>query len=119
MELTWMKCKGGIWCEVFKVDTSHKLIRNTDGVYIVWTVVKGAINVVKVGCGNIAEEIDDMKRDLAMMAFAAHGAFISWSDAPTAKHAGICSFLTQKVNPTMHDSFPSKGSIEVNLPWEG
>ena len=119
MELEWIKCKGSIWCELFKVDTSHRLLRRMDGVYLVWAISDGKISVLKVGCGNIASEIDKLKSDLAMKAFANHGAFVTWAEAPNSKHQGICYHLSRSLSPKMYEIFSSKSEIDVNLPWNG
>jgi hypothetical protein len=117
-ELYWYKCKGGIWCELQKLDLTHKHLQDMKGVYVMW-VEKGANkSVIKVGNGSIATELEKSKRELAIMAFFSHGLKVSWAEVSSLKMKNIHRYLVNKLEPKITENTPDSTPVECNLPWE-
>ncbi len=117
--LLWYKCKGDIWCDLFKVDLDHPSIRNTTGIYIVWYEQGSSRKVLRVGMGNIFTEINKLQKDLTYKAFAAHGVSVTWADAPIMKRAGVATYFINTLSPAiLGDAIPRSIPIKENLPWD-
>ncbi len=117
--LQWYKCKGDIWCDLFKVDLDHPSIRNTNGVYIIWYGKDDSRKVLRIGMGNIFTEISKLQKDLTYKAFSAHGVNVTWADVPIMKRAGVATYLINTLSPAiLGDALPRAIPIKENLPWE-
>ena len=117
MTVDWYKCKGDIWCDLFKVDVQSHLLKHISGVYILWTGSLQNMTVIKVGYGILVPEINISKQDFAIAAFASHGVFITWSKIPAISQKSICNYLIHKLQPRIYKFIPAADRIEVNLPW--
>jgi len=58
MEVTWINCTGGIWCNFNNVNLTHEHFNNMVGVYIIWSNQ----TVVRIGSGIINERIADHRK---------------------------------------------------------
>ena len=117
IELEWTKCKGGIWCELNKLDLDHKLLQGLHGVYVLWSG-RGDRSILRVGSGKIADELKKNMRELAVIAFFSHGVFVSWAETPLLKTKSIQSYLAMRLNPKIDDGQSNATPIDCNLPWD-
>ena len=117
MVVDWYKCKGDVWCDLFKVDIQSPLLSHLSGVYILWTGSEKNLTIIKVGFGLLIPEITASKQDFAIAAFASHGVYITWSRIPPISQKSICNFLIHKIKPRIYKFIPAADRIEVNLPW--
>lgn len=117
MTAEWYRCKGGVWCNLFKLDLNHKYLEDMWGVFIIWTGEEEA-RVLKVGAGDIQKELITIKRDIAIKAFSNHGLYVSWAEVSSLKRNGIQAYLFNKLNPIMQDRVSKTIPISINLPWE-
>jgi len=117
--LEWYKCKGDVWCDLFKVDLNHPSIKNTAGVFIVWYGKGDQRKVLRVGQGNIYQELIKLQNDLTFKAFASHGVMVSWASVPPLKRPGVLMFLINSLSPALLGDAPPRAiPIKENLPWE-
>jgi hypothetical protein len=117
--LEWYRCKGEVWCDLFKVDLNHSSIRNTNGVYVIWYGSGANRKVLRVGQGNIYSEILKLQNEIIFKAFAAHGVMVSWVEVPPLKRAGVLIYLINTLNPAiLGDAAPRAIPIKENLPWD-
>ncbi len=116
MILDWIKCKGEIWCELFKLDLDHKLL-DINGVFLIFTE-ENANGTVLIGSGNIQDILRKASKDPAVAAFQSHGCFVTWAKAGVLTQSGIVSYLISKLQPKLNSKSPKSIPISVNLPWE-
>jgi hypothetical protein len=117
MEVEWYKCQGNIWCELNKVDIYHKFLDGLSGIYIIWYGGKEDRTVLRIGLGNIRQELESNKNDIAIQAFSKYNLQVSWAEVPLLKKKNILVWLNQKLNPKFKDNLPSAKPVETNLPW--
>lgn len=117
LQVSWVKCKGGVYCDLFKLDVTHKNLADLDGVYIIWTGAESNRRVLRVGCGDIQTEFIRLRKDLAMQAFQHLGAQVTWTLVDPSKHHNIMAFLIQKYNPSIIENNKIAKPIEINLPF--
>lgn len=117
MELDWYKCKGEIWCELNKLDITHRYIKGLIGVYIIWYEMPEKI-IVKTGCGNISEELSKNKTDLAIQAFAKYKPKVTWAEVGKKEIEMVCAYINNFLKPKIsQDNLDLSKTVEVNLPW--
>jgi hypothetical protein len=116
MEVDWYQCKGGVWCELNKLDIKHPYLKGLSGVYIIWYEVDTR-NIVKIGTGDIQKGLIDSMNSLAIQAFAKYRLFATWAELPKSKIEFVHGYLHRKLKPTISESAISPKSIEVDLPW--
>lgn len=116
MAVDWLKCKGGVWCDLFKLDLNHEYL-NVNGVFIVWVGENNERKVLKVGSGNIAQNFAALRKELAIQAFSHLGVKVTWTEASALKRAGIELYLNSELDPTMMADLPKALPIKVPLPW--
>lgn len=113
----WFRCKGGIWCELNKLDLSHDYMQAAEGVYVVWSGMKDR-KVLIVGSGKIGKQLHEVREQLFIKAFFHLGVYVSWVEVGSIKRAGVEAFLNKELEP----AFPSKNAgsipISIELPWE-
>lgn len=117
MIIEWYKCKGGIWCELNKIDLSHDSFDKLSGVYVIWHSTNKPV-VVKVGSGIIRDELRKNKDDIAIQAFTKYGLFVSWAETPLLKRKPIETFLALELAPTIFPELSKTKPIQVNFPWD-
>lgn len=117
MAVDWFKCKGGVWCNLFKLDLNHQYLEDINGIFIVWTGVD-TISVLQVGSGNIQKELIKIKNDIAMKAFSHLGLYVSWAEVSSIKRSGMELYMIRELNPKMQRTEPNAIPLKVNLPWE-
>lgn len=116
MTVSWYKCLGDIWCELNKVDTSHKSLEDLEGVYIIWEGKNKSI--LRIGYGLIKREILRNKSDIAVQAFSHLGLFITWAEVSEGSQKGVYSYLVKIIPPKIIEIEPKMFTTKVNLPWD-
>ena len=116
MELDWYQCKGGVWCELNKLDISHPYLKGLKGVFVIWYEV-GTKTVVQIGSGDIQKGLIQARDSLAIQAFAKYRLFATWAELPSSKVDAVHGYLSRILKPTISASNVSSKSIEVDLPW--
>jgi len=116
MTLEWMKCKGDVWCELFKLDLNHSLL-DLGGVFIIFGG-NGTDDIIYVGHGNVKSELNRLSKDAAIAAFQSHGCFVTWAKAGVLTQSGIENYLFNKLKPKLNQKAAKSIPVSVNLPWE-
>ena len=116
MEVDWYQCKGGVWCELNKLDISHPYLKGLKGVFMIWYEV-GVKSVVLVGSGDIQNGLIEARDSLAIQAFAKYRLFATWAELPSSKMGAVHTYLSRKLKPTIPNPSVSSKIIEVDLPW--
>ena len=113
MEIQWNKCVGNSWCPFETVNLEG--IGDVEGVYLIW---HGGPTPrwVRVGQGNIKEQITQLRTDPQIMAFRQHKLFVTWAAVPENQRDGIEAFLAAYCAPLVGERFPNRQPIAVNLP---
>ncbi len=117
MQLTWYKCVGDVWCNLFRLDLDHRYLDDIEGCFILWSGIDPKVPLA-VGYGDIRSELKALKSDIAIRAFEGRGLFVTWAELPEKKRGAVISFLISKLKPKI----AAKGGaidkkIEVNLPF--
>ncbi len=118
MNLNWTKCKGGVWCDLFKLNVNHPTFSEMQGIYILWIEKDNIRKVLKIGYGVMSEELNNAKNDLAIQAFRYIGTPMTFAPVDEDFANGILTYLHKMVVSQM--SRPPKElthPIKVNLPW--
>jgi hypothetical protein len=103
-----------------KVDIEHELIKDTEGVYIVWTgsIMDDSLKVLYIGQGYMYDEIRDLRVNPDIMEYSGMEMFIAWAETKPFRFDGIEAWLNVKLKPEVKkDKVPSAMKIKVNLPW--
>lgn len=120
MTLNWFKCKQVGFCELFKVDIEHDFIKETEGVYIVWTgtIIDDSLKVISIGQGYIYDEIVALRKTPGVIEYAGMEMFISWAETKPFRFDGIEAWLNSVHKPAVpKPKIPSAIKRKVNLPW--
>ena len=113
MDLTWIKCKGDVWCSFENVNVDQI---SSDGVYIIWHGGDNA-RVVYVGQGDVAARITDHREDDQILYYSQFGLYVTWADVASAHRDGVERYLAGRYPPLVGEAFPDVIPIEVNAPW--
>ena len=116
MDLEWIKCVGNQWCQLNRLDLTHRNIKGLDGVYILWHGKDERV-ILKVGSGKIAQLLVENVDDIAVQAFEKYVLYVTWTSAPLLKRKGIEAFLFNTLSPKIKEEAPKAKPITVNLPW--
>ncbi|HPD34146.1 MAG TPA: hypothetical protein PKV40_07375 [Candidatus Kapabacteria bacterium] len=117
--LEWYRCTGGKWCELEKLNVEHPAVRNTNGIYILWIDEDNHRKIIRIGQGNIYQEIIKLKNELVIKAFETHGLKITWAEVPLIRRPGVLIYFINTLNPMMLGGKPPRAiPIKENLPWE-
>lgn len=118
MEIDWFKCRGGIWCELNKLDVDHKYVKSIYGVYVLWYEVQKT-EIVKVGHGKMRDELLKERKELAIQAFAKYKVKVTWAEVSKSKAEQVHAYLEDVLKPTISaDNLDKTKKIEVDLPFE-
>ncbi|MGE5479738.1 MAG: hypothetical protein ACM3U1_04830 [Chloroflexota bacterium] len=116
--LQWFKCKGQVWCDLFKLDLEHEYLQGFSGIYVLWVGDAPSRRVLRVGSGNIQKELQAVKKELAMQAFKHLGIRVSWAEISNIKRPGVELYFVQALNPAIITELPRAIPVKENLPWE-
>ncbi len=116
MQLSWIKCKGDVWCNLNSVNLSHSHFDYMSGVYVIWHGGSNAATV-RVGQGFIRDRLPEHRSDSEVQDFATLGLYVTWASVPESSRDGVEAYLAQVLKPKVGSRFPSVSPITVNLPW--
>lgn len=116
MTVDWFKCKGDVWCDLFKLDLSHSLL-DVGGVFIIFGG-NGTDDIIFVGHGNVKTELNRLSKDPAIAAFQSHGCFVTWAKVSMLTQSGVEFYLINKLKPKLNTKTSKSIPVSVNLPWE-
>lgn len=117
MTVRWLKCKGNVWCDLFKLDLSNEYVKQLEGIYVVWT---GDLpkKVLRVGSGYISRELFKIRNELSFQAFKHLGLNVSWAQLSALQRKGALVYLYEELLPSMQKDIPSGIPFKINLPWD-
>ena len=113
----WYKCKGDIWCELFKLDMNHEVLKKAEGAFIIWTGVKER-KILKIGSGSIRTHLMTARSDMAINAFSNIGVFCTWTELGALKRSGVELYLANTLKPLIATPTPRAIPIKIKLPWD-
>ena len=116
MDLIWNKCVGDVWCRLDTLNLGHEHFNNMVGVYVIWHGGTEAATV-KVGRGNIRNELLREKTDPQIRAFANLGLFVTWASAPEPQAGAVQAFLGQALRPRIPVAAGLPPPDPSTLPW--
>jgi hypothetical protein len=110
--LKWGSCQGDVWCSFQRLSLSSPVFDNAIGVYIIWD----GKTTIKVGGGNIREEITKDRQNDRIAAFQT--AKVTWANTDFSNIEPIKKYLQERLNPQVLEVIEGNASpIEVNYPW--
>lgn len=114
MNVDWIKCTTGDWCNFNSVNLDKV---NTQGVYIIWHAGNPG-RVVRVGQGDIAARIKAHRNDPQITKYAKNGQlYVTWAAVSAQSRDGVERQLANTWSPLVGDAFPDAVPIAVNSPW--
>ena len=113
----WFKCKGGVWCELYKLNLDHDYFAKSEGVFVIWAGMDDK-KIIMVGSGNIKKKLEEAKNDHAVTAFIKAGVFVSWIEVSMLKRNSAEVFLHNTLTPLITVNKPKGIPMKVNLPWD-
>jgi hypothetical protein len=114
LTVTWIKSTKNEWLrfEAFNLGSC-----TTDpGVYVIWHSGQPPWTV-RVGQGDVADRIGKHRIDSEILAYRAHGLFVTWASVPALYLDGVERFLADQLRPLVGERHPNVVPIPVNLPW--
>ena len=120
--LSWGRCEGGQWCNLFRLDLSHQYFQGVEGVYVIWSGGEHP-RTLYVGQGSIAERLTDHRRNLDIPEYRAVGLFVTWAEVPNPGGDLVERHLADRLQPALGERHPEpvpppvRRQVEVNLPW--
>lgn len=117
MKVRWFKCRGNVWCDLFKLDLSNDYVKTINGIFIIWT---GDIprKVLRIGSGNISRELSAIRREISFKAFQHHGLKVSWAEISALQRNGALAYMYNELLPTMQKEIPKGVPFHLNFPWD-
>ena len=116
MNVGWIKCEGGHWCNLLALNLNHEHFDNMEGVYIVWHSGQNPATV-RVGQGFIKDRLSAHCNDPEILKYKQDGIYVTWARVAASQRDGVEKFVAEALNPKIGDRFPDVSPIEVNLPW--
>ena len=128
--LQWQRCfKNSFWCQF-----NEKLLNDgrlearlgdhslgISGVYIIWTSIDNNRTILKVGSGNIKDELAADLTDPEIQAYKPARLYVTWASTlsaigPQEMQKGIQKFLEIVFKPKLIENSPDADLVMVNLP---
>lgn len=117
MTISWIKCKGDVWCGLNTVKLDDPHFNGMEGVYIIWHGGQHA-STVRVGQGIIKERLRAHRLDSEIQAYNNNTLYVTWASVSLDNRDGVEKYLADRLNPLVGDRFPDRQPIPVNLPWD-
>ena len=114
--LTWIKCQGNQWCDLFRVDLSSPHFEGLGGVYIIWHAGENP-RTAYVGQGMIAQHIRAHQADPRNVPYRYLGLFITWAQVAPSDRDGVERYLADTLRPLIAERHPDVPPTPVNSPW--
>jgi hypothetical protein len=116
MQLSWIKRSNQSWHKLLELDFAP--LAATHGVYVIW---HGGFpsRVVRVGYGDLAEELRACCADARVLDFQRYGAlYVTWAAAAPAGAAGIRRHLADRLRPLIEDADdPQVAALAASAPF--
>jgi hypothetical protein len=114
LNVTWTKCAGGMWCELEKVNVA---VSQASGPFVVWFGTERR-RTVRIGHGRVAQVVRAQRHDGRVLRYRISGTlYVTWTALPDYEAQGAVIYLSRMMRPSIADSLPEVGEVEVNLPW--
>lgn len=114
MELEWIKCQGGDWCQLNTVNLDSNNLDGLNGVYVLWCGQDGLC--VKVGQGDIRDRLKKHKNDPNIQQYFKKNLLCSWAIVGSKHIDGVEKYLGERLKPIVAERFPDVAPIKVNIP---
>ena len=114
MNVFWCKCILQSRCRLKIIDLNNEHFDSLIGVFIIW-YGNDMSNVVSVGQGTIRDKLIEMQLDKRVLEYGPD-LFVTWAAVPRASLEGVEAFLSNKLNPLVHNNISCPKVITVNLP---
>ena len=118
--LKWIKCDGNQWCNLLRLDLSHRNLQGVEGVYVIWSGGEHP-RTLYVGQGNIVERLTEHRRTMDTPALSLLGLFVTWAEVPQQDRDSVEGYLAEELQPARGERhpepLPSPPETEINLPW--
>lgn len=115
MQLFWAKRSNQSWHKLLETDVDAIAAH---GVYVLW---HGGFpsRVVRVGCGDLREELRACCNDPRVMSFQRYGTlFVTWAAVAPAGAAGVRRHLADRLRPLVEDSVdPQVVALAASAPF--
>lgn len=111
MQIEWIKCNGGAWCSLLRVDLGDVHFNELKGVYIIWSEQR----VIRLGSGVIRDRLYEHRNNPVVNKYP--NLLVTWSRVNSNQMEGVEKYLADTLNPLIGERFPDRASIQVNLPW--
>ncbi len=115
LNLSWNRCTGDRWGDLFAVDLSSRHFDGLIGVYLAWSGGQ-APTPLAAGQGPIREMLAALREEPALAPFRGAGVFVTWARAEPVLCDGIERFLVETLQPKVRRTPPAAPIVEVNLP---
>lgn len=115
LNLDWVKCEGGRWCNLLNLNLGHEHFNDMEGVYVIWHASQNPATV-RVGQGFIRDRLVAHREDSAILAYQQYGLYVTWARVAAVYRDGVERYLAAALKPKVGSRFPEAVSIEVNLP---
>lgn len=112
--LLWSKCSRNTWCKLLEIDTRRL---EGAGVYVIW---HGGFpsRVVRVGHGELGEEIAARRIDVRILPYIEQGPlFITWAVTAASDAEAIARYLEDRLHPRVAGPASSVPPLAVNSPF--
>lgn len=117
MAADWFKCKGSVWCDLFKIDLNHPTLTQMYGVFIIWSGEDNTRKVLRVGEGKISNVLNNARKDIVIQAFMHHGVKVTFTPVPESQGKSVEVYLYKTLAPSINGGVPTGIPIKINLPW--
>lgn len=119
LQVTWVKARGGGWCQLNTVDLNHQAVK-VEGVYIIWCgpTDREKAAVVYVGQGVVNERLADHRDDARIQKYANRTLYVTWVVVEAGKRNGVETYLSKRYVPLVGERRPTATPISVNSPWD-
>jgi len=101
------------------LDVDQEYFDDVAGVYLIFYETDSRNDTaVKVGRGNIREEIRRWRNHPDIITYHAYGLRVVWAKVKNLDLLdGMAKYLTQKLGPLVEEEFPECSPVAVNLPF--
>ena len=122
MQVIWQKnTQNNEWFDLLRLDLSASYFTASPkkGVFAIWYVAPGRAKVIKVGSGNLSEQLKNLRSNPIIIDFSKNGPLkVSWiaiNGVPQENQmSGVEAYLYDKYTPLLGER-PVATPISVNL----
>lgn len=111
LSVKWAKYKKKGWC---KLNTLNLELVKTSGIYIIWKP-QDKYNVIRIGQGNIASELQDLRNDSTIANFGSD-LLVTWCSVQSQFRDGVERYLYEQYSPVSVKQVTNARLVNVNMP---